>query len=164
MRLKFTFSSKVFESCANKLVWYLFGTLPVARRFNPEPMIFLIEVSFRKVSKIGTILSKIKKVRKLWHLCCEFGELHVHFSHNFVLNTLLFKRWGHWNFSSLKTFMAWTKMGLVCQTLCFFVVSWIFGCFWDQFQQKMQLSLENCLLEIPGLVSVECLKPFYARK
>ena len=56
MRLKFTFSSKVFESCANKLVWYLFGTLPVARRFNPEPMIFLIEVSFRKVSKIGTIL------------------------------------------------------------------------------------------------------------
>ena len=153
MRLKFMFSSKVFESCANKLVWYLFGTLPVARRFNPEPMIFMIEVSFRKVSKNGTILSKIKKVRKLWHLCCKLGELHAHFSHNCVLNTLLFKRWGHWNFSSLKTFMAWTKMGLVCQTLCFFVVSWIFGCFW-----------ENCLLEIPGVVSVECLKPFYARK
>ena len=65
MRSKFTFSSEVFDSCANKLVSYLFGTLPVARRFNPEPLIFLIEVIFRKVSKIGTMLSKIKKVGKL---------------------------------------------------------------------------------------------------
>ena len=37
MRLKFTFSIKVFGSCANKLVSYPFAILPVTRRFNPEP-------------------------------------------------------------------------------------------------------------------------------
>ena len=43
----------------------LFETLPVATRFNPEAMVFLIEVKFRQGSKIGTMLSKIKNVRKL---------------------------------------------------------------------------------------------------
>ena len=38
-----------------------FETLPVARHFTPEPMIFLIEVNFRKRSKNGTMLSKLKK-------------------------------------------------------------------------------------------------------
>ena len=129
MRLKFTFSGKVFESCANKFVWYLFGILLVARRFNPEPMIFLIEVSFRKVSKIGTMLSKKKKVRELWHLCCKLGELHASFPHNCVLNTLLFKDWGHWNFSSLKTFVAWTKNGISLSNnvlFCCFMDFWVF--------------------------------------
>ena len=133
MRLKFTFSSKVFESCANKLVWYLYGSLPVTRRFNTEPMIFLIEVIFRKVSKIGTMLSKKKKVRKVWHLCCKLDELHASFSQNCVLNTFLFKRWGHWNFSSLKTFVAWTKNGISLSNNVLFCCFMDFGCFWDQF-------------------------------
>ena len=126
--VKFTFSSKIFESCA-KVVWYLYGTLPVTRRFNTEPMIFLIEVKFRKVSKIGTMLSKIKKVRKLWHLCCKLDELHASFFHNCGLNTFLFKRWGHWNFSSLKTFVAWTKNGISLSNnvlFCCFMDFWVF--------------------------------------
>ena len=65
MSSKFTFSSEVFESSANKLAWYLFETLPVATYFNPESMEILIEVYFRKGSKIGTMLSKIKEARKL---------------------------------------------------------------------------------------------------
>ena len=62
--MKFTFSRKVFESCANILFSYLFETLPVATRSNSEPMVILIEVKFRKGSKIGTMLSEIRKVRK----------------------------------------------------------------------------------------------------
>ena len=57
MRSKFTLSSKVFESWANILVCYLSKPLPVATRFNHEPMVFLIEVNFRKGPKLG--------------LCCE---------------------------------------------------------------------------------------------
>ena len=65
MKWNITFSSKVFDRWAYKIVLYLFETLPVATRFNPEPMVFLIEVNFRKGSKIGTMLSKMKEVRKL---------------------------------------------------------------------------------------------------
>ena len=61
MRSKFTLSSTVFESCAKKLVGYLFETVPVTTRFHPEPVVFLIEVNFRKGSKIGTVLSKKRK-------------------------------------------------------------------------------------------------------
>ena len=43
------FSSKGFESCSNRLVRYLFKTLPVATHSNFEPIVFLIEVYFRKV-------------------------------------------------------------------------------------------------------------------
>ena len=53
MRSQFTFSGKVFESWAKKLVWYLFETLPVATRFNQEPMLFQNEVNFRKDPKLG---------------------------------------------------------------------------------------------------------------
>ena len=42
-----------------------FRKLPVTRRFIPEPMIFLIEVNIRKVSKIGTMLSRTKEIWKL---------------------------------------------------------------------------------------------------
>ena len=37
-----------FGSCANKLVPYLFKTLPIATRFISDPMGFLIEVNVRK--------------------------------------------------------------------------------------------------------------------
>ena len=36
MRSKFTFSGEVFESWANKLVWYLFETPTVATRKCPK--------------------------------------------------------------------------------------------------------------------------------
>ena len=162
MRLKFTFSSKVFDSCANKLVGY-FETLPVATRFNPEPMVFLIEVNFRKVSKIGTMLSKIKKVRKLWHICSKLNELHPTFSAiafwiPYCLNA-------HVIWSSILQKFSWFEqsLGLVCQTTCFFAVSSVLGCFWGQLQQKMQIS-QNCLVERPGVYIFECFEPFYARK
>ena len=119
MRSKFTFSRNVFESWANKLVWYLFETLPVATHFNPEAMVFLIEVKFWKGSKIGTMLSKIKKVRKLWHLCCKLDELHPTFSR--------FSFWIPYCFnvqvtgSSIVQKLSWfeQKLGLVSQTTLF---------------------------------------------
>ena len=125
MRSKFTFSSKVFERWANKLVWYLFETLPVPTRFNPELMVFLIEVYFRKGSKIVTMLSKMNKVRKLWHLCCKLDELHPSF--------FKFAFWIPHCFnakvigSSIRK-LPWfeQKLESVCQT-CIFVVSRIFG-------------------------------------
>ena len=60
--------------------------------------IFLIEVNFPKVSKIGTMLWKMKKVWKLCQFCCNFDELHSTFSPNCVSNTTLFNRSGHSQF------------------------------------------------------------------
>ena len=164
MRSKFTLSSKVFDSFANKLVWYLFKTLPLATRLNPEPMVFLIEVNFRKRSKIGTNMSKINKVRKLWHLCCNLDDFHTTFCYPIALwipywfNALVIG-------SSTLQKLSWfeQKVGFVFQVTRFFVVPWFFGCFWGQFHLKMQLFLQNCLLELPGLVNVEYFKPFNAR-
>ena len=64
MRSKLTYSIKVFEIVQKNLSVF-FEKLPVATRFHPEPMVFLIEVIFEKESKIGTIVSKITKVRKV---------------------------------------------------------------------------------------------------
>ena len=110
------------------------------------------------------MLSKIKTVRKLWHFRCKLEtELHPLLP-SCVLNTSLCQHSDHQMFYSSTTFVVWTKLGLNCQTACFVVFSWIFGCFWDKFQQIMQLLLQNCQLETPRLVIVEFLKPFYARK
>ena len=117
MRSKFTFLNKVF---AYKLVWYL------ATRFNPDPMGFLIEVNIPEGSKIGTMLSKTKNVRKLWHQCCSFDEIHSTSFANCVLNIWLFQRSGHLKVIWLSWFEQ--KLGLVCQTTCFFC--FFFHGFW----------------------------------
>ena len=98
----FTFSNAFFEKCAQKLVWYLSETLPAATCFNPEPMGFLIELSFRKGFKIVTRLSKNWKIRKVWHLCVNWKNFIVLFSTNCVLVNLLFQRSVKWNFYSRK--------------------------------------------------------------
>ena len=59
------FSGKVLDSCLKKHVGFFFEILPIATRFNLGPMVFLIEINFRKGCKIWTLLSKIKKIRKL---------------------------------------------------------------------------------------------------
>ena len=131
---RFMFSSKVLESCANKLVWYLFETLPVATCFNLEPMVLLIVVNVRKVSKIGSMLSKIKKVRKLWQVCCNLDELPPIFPQlrfEYFIGSML-KSLEFLFFQNFRRFEQ--KLRLVCQTTYFFVVSRIFGCFWGQFQ------------------------------
>ena len=68
MRSKFTFLSEIFESCVNKLICYLFETLPVATRFNLEPMIYLIDVNFWNGSKSRTMLLKKTISEFLTHL------------------------------------------------------------------------------------------------
>ena len=144
MRSKVTFPRNVFESWRKRLVWYLFETLPVATRFNPEDMVLLVEVKFRKVYKNGTMLSVVKKVRNLRHLCCKLDKLHPFFPQlRFeLLNCLLFITSFCSNTqvigSSILRKLSWfePKLGLVSQTTSFFVVSWIFGCFWGQFLQK----------------------------
>ena len=40
-------------------------------------MVFPIERTYQKGSKIETIISKI---RQIWHLCCKVDELHPNFS------------------------------------------------------------------------------------
>ena len=147
MRSNFTFSSKVFESWADKFVWYLFETLPVATNFKSEPMLFLIEVYFWKVSKIGTILSKIKKIRKLWHLCFQLDELHPTFSPFACSNAKIIG-------SSILQNFSWfeQKLGSVCQTTCFFCCFTDFWVSLSQLPTKKCSYLQTCLLEIPGLV------------
>ena len=132
-RSQITFSSEVFERCANKLVWYLFETLPVTTRFKPEPMIFLIDVNFRKGSKIGTKLPKIKKdtfVAKSMRLIPLFSP--IAFWIPYCSNAQVIG-------SSIRQKFSWFEQWLrfICQTTCFFVVSWLFGCIWCQFQPKI---------------------------
>ena len=159
MSSKFTLLSKDFKRFAKKLVWYLFETLPFATRFNLEPMVFLIEIIFRQVSKIGIKLSKIKKVRKFWHLCCNLDELHPSFSPLafwIILKILLFY--------SSNTFVIWTNIGNLLSNNVLFVCFMDFWVFLRTILTKMQLSLQNCLLKIPGVVNIEFFKPFNAKK
>ena len=153
MRSKYTFPSTVFESWANNHVWYLFETLPLATRFIPEPVVFLIEVNFRKGSKNGTRRKQ------------KFGT-----SDTFVVNSMnfipLFSQ-SRFECNIASTFrslevlffqkLLWfeQKLGFVCQTTCFFVVSWTSGCLSANFLKKMQVSFQNCLLEIARLFFVE---------
>ena len=67
MKSKFTFSSEVFESCANKFVRYLLETLPVATYFNIEPVVFLIEV-ISCFSNIWAILRKLSTIKQAFSL------------------------------------------------------------------------------------------------
>ena len=50
-----------------------FEKLPVATRFNPDSLGFLIEINFQKRSKFGK-MSKIKKT-KFWQFCQFRGAL-----------------------------------------------------------------------------------------
>ena len=162
-KTNFTFSNKVFEICAQKLVWYLFETLPAATHFSPEPMGFLIEVKFRKGSKIVIWLSKIEKIRKFWHLCWKLEELHRTFFPKLRSEYLLFQRSGKWNFYSRKFPWFEQKVRLICQQTCFFVVCLTFGCFWGQFHKHCNYIFKNAYW-ITGLVITEFCKPLYARK
>ena len=120
----FTFSNKCFENCAQKIVWYFFETLSAATRFNPEPMNFLIGVIFRKNCYL---------VVENW----ETSDTSVVHSKNFivlsfpncVLNTVLFRRSGKWNFYSINCLRFEQKFGLICQKTCFFSFVWFWGVF-----------------------------------
>ena len=127
-------------------------------------MIFLIEVNFRKESKIGTMLSKIKKVRKLRHFCCKLNELHPTFFLQLRLEYLIISTLRSLEVLFFNNFRDLNKNWdlFVKQRTCF-VVSRIFG-FLRPIPTKKQLFLETCLLEIPVLVIVEFFKPLYARK
>ena len=148
IRSVFTFSRDVLESSASNLVWCLFETLSVATRFNPEPMVFLIEVNFRKGSKIWTMFSKIRKIRNFWHHCWKLVELHpTFFFPNSNLNSLLFQRSDQWKFYCSKTFVVWTKIAINLSK------NMLFCCFMDfgseaSTSNKLQLYLRNCLLDI----------------
>ena len=56
-----TFLSKVFRSCANKIVQNLFETLSVATRYCRDHVGFLVEVSVQKLSKLGLCCQKVSK-------------------------------------------------------------------------------------------------------
>ena len=90
----------------------------------------LIEVRFRKRSKIRTMLWKIKKVGIL--------DIFVVNSINFVSLFFLF---GSFILQRLSWFEQ--KLGLVCQTTCLFVVSWIFGGFEANFNKQRPLSFQK---------------------
>ena len=140
----FTFSNEFFGRCAQTFVRYLSETLPTARRSNPEPLSFLIGVNFWKISKVVTWLSKIKKIRKFWHLFCKLQELHRTFFPKLCLNTFLFQRSVKWTFYITKLSLFEQKFVLICRKTCFLVVCWILGCFSIQFQKHFYW--------IPGLV------------
>ena len=135
-------------------------------------MIFLNEVIFRKMSKIGTMLSNIKKVRKPGQFAVNsmnfllfFPQLRFEYLIVKLLRSLeVLQSSSHWKFCSTKSFVVWTKKWISLSN------NMLFCCFMDfwvllrPIPTKKQLSPQNCLLEIPGLVIVECFRPFYAKK
>ena len=126
MRSKFTVSCNFFESCANKLVLYLFETLPVAKRSNAES-IFPIGVNFRKGSKIETMLSKIKfgNFDIFVVNLMNFNPLPPHCVLN--MNISLFKRSGYWKFYASKTFVVSTKIGISLSNNVLYLFHGFFG-------------------------------------
>ena len=73
------FQVKFFGSYANILFRFLLETLPFATRFNPDPVGFLIEVKFLKVSKIVTML--LGNLGKLTSFVVKSVEIHPTFFH-----------------------------------------------------------------------------------
>ena len=74
-----TFSSLVFGNFAHKFVQCIFETLPVASRFNLEPMDFVINGLFRKVYKLGLCCSKLRKFGIFGTFVVNFEELYFTF-------------------------------------------------------------------------------------
>ena len=99
MMSKFTLSSKVGRINLSDIFRNITGSATI--RLNSEPMVFLIEVNFPTETKIGTMLSKIK-------LNTRVNEVH---GSSFLQKFSWFDR----------------KLGLVCQTMRFFLASWIFA-------------------------------------
>ena len=147
-----------FLKIVHKNVSDLSETLPAATRFNPEPIGFLIEVNFRKSSKIVTWLSKIEKIRKFWHLFVNLKNFIVLSFPNCVLNTLLFQRSGEWNFYSRKLSWFEQKFGLICQKTCF--LSFDFEVFLRPIPKNCGYIFNNNAYWIPGLVITEFLNLF----
>ena len=90
----FTFSGIFFESCAFKLVQCVFETLPVATRFNPDSMGFLIEVNFPKCPTLGLGCQNLGNFGNFVTFVAKFEERYSTFT-NCVLNALLVQRSGH---------------------------------------------------------------------
>ena len=72
-------------------------------------MCFLIEIKFRKGSKIGTILPKIEEDWNFRHLCCRLDKLLPTFSHNLRFE---YQRSGQWKFYCTKMFVVSMKIGI----------------------------------------------------
>ena len=91
------------------------------------------------------------------YLGCQIRRNSSHSFPNFILNTLRFQRSGEWNFYSQKG--SWFEQKLRIYLSKIFVF-W-FWCFRGQFQKKLQLYLEQRLLE---LAIPEFFELLYARK
>ena len=115
-------------------------------------MVSLVEVDFRKESKIRTMLSKInKRPETLTPLyTCILDELHPTFSQiacglPYLFNAQVFG-------CSILQKRSWfeEKLGLVGETTYFLLFHGFLGVFEANSNNKRLLSLQNCLLEITG--------------
>ena len=107
-------------------------TLPVATRFNREPIGFLIWEIFGKGPTLGLCCRKTRKIGNF--------DACVVISRNFAS---LLQRSGQWKYYSTKTFRVWTKICFYLSKNLLFVVLWVMGTLWGQFQPKVQLYLQK---------------------
>ena len=137
---KFFSLEGVLNSWCFRLEHYLFGTLPVATRFNPESVDVLIEQNFRKGSKNGTMLTKTEKIWNFGHVCCQIREIlslflyQIAFWIPFCFNVQV-------NGSSILQKHSWieSKLIIICEEKCFFSIFWIFVSFGGQsFSNKFE--------------------------
>ena len=163
MMSKFMFSSWLSESCANKLVWYLFETLSVATRFNPELMGLLIEVNSRKGPNLGLCCRELGKFgTNFWHLCCKLEELHSTFFPKLRFEYIVVLTFRSKDVPFTMTFVVWTTIGITLSKivfLCRFLIVF------DEFQQQIAVKCSK-ILNIHCWIRhcIEFFKPFYAKK